>query len=41
MDYAAMADQAAAFTKGKRTVAVGFQKSAIDVAAEVATQNGQ
>ncbi|GFY86289.1 hypothetical protein Acr_04g0010270 [Actinidia rufa] len=42
MDYAAMADdQAAAFIKGKRTVVVGFQKSGVDVAAEVATRNGQ
>ena len=41
MDYAAMEDQVAAkFVAGKRVAVVGFQKSAIDLAAEVAQING-
>lgn len=40
-DYAAMAgDQASEFIKEKRVTVIGLQKSAVDVAAEVATKNG-
>ncbi|XP_044510831.1 probable flavin-containing monooxygenase 1 [Mangifera indica] len=41
MDYAAMDDdKAAEFIKDKRVAVIGFQKSALDVAAEVSTRNG-
>ena len=41
MDYAAMGgDLASEFIKEKRVTVVGLQKSAVDVAAEVATRNG-
>ncbi|XAR61550.1 Flavin-containing monooxygenase [Bertholletia excelsa] len=41
MDYAAMGgDQAAAFVTGRKTAVVGFQKSAVDLAAELANLNG-
>lgn len=42
MDYSAMDDDAAAeFIKEKRVTVIGFQKSALDVAAEVSTRNGK
>lgn len=42
MDYAAMEDDCAAeFIKNKRVTVVGFQKSALDVAAEVSNRNGK
>uniref|UniRef100_F6I6S7 Flavin-containing monooxygenase n=1 Tax=Vitis vinifera TaxID=29760 RepID=F6I6S7_VITVI len=42
MDYAAMGgDLASEFIKEKRVTVVGLQKSAVDVAAEVATRNGE
>ncbi|KAK6939068.1 Flavin monooxygenase-like [Dillenia turbinata] len=41
MEYAAMADaQAAEIIKDKRVAVVGFQKSAVDLAAEIAKKNG-
>ncbi|XP_047954123.1 probable flavin-containing monooxygenase 1 [Salvia hispanica] len=41
MNYAAMEKiQAAKFTENKRVVVVGFQKSAVDTAAEIAKNNG-
>ncbi|KAJ0086972.1 hypothetical protein Patl1_09406 [Pistacia atlantica] len=41
MDYAAMDDDVAAeFIKEKRVTVIGFQKSALDVAAEVSARNG-
>lgn len=41
MDYAAMDKiQASKFTENKRVTVVGFQKSALDTAAEIARNNG-
>lgn len=42
MNYAAMEKiKAAKFTENKRVVVVGFQKSAVDTAAEIAKNNGK
>lgn len=42
MDYASMKDDCAAdFVRNKRVAVIGFQKSAIDLATEVATKNGK
>lgn len=42
MDYAAMGgDLATEFIKEKRVTVIGLHKTAVDVAAEVATKNGK
>ncbi|XP_050208622.1 probable flavin-containing monooxygenase 1 [Mercurialis annua] len=41
MDFAAMDDDSAAeFVRNKRVAVIGFQKSAVDVAAEISSRNG-
>lgn len=41
MDYAALDDNCAVnFTKDKKVVVVGFQKSAVDIASEISMRNG-